>query len=158
MPTYVPIPKEALNGGWRLATKTVTFTGAANLGAVGAVPLFTVSGDVQIGTFAAECTTNLVDAGGGTPASLAFGVTGNTALFGDGSAIDPADAWGAGQWIAQGTNTAMAGGRANSNSHLDYMIDANIIGTVANESIDSGVIVVYVWWRPLSLGATLVAA
>lgn len=142
------------SGGWRLATKTVTFTGGAGAGAVGTVSLFTVTGDVQITGFAAKCTTNLVDAGGGTPAGLDFGVTGNTGLIGP--SIDPADGWDAGEWFDNDTAGQTAGGIEPGVAI--YNISANIIATVAFEAINSGVIVVYVWWRPLSAGATLVAA
>src|SRR3990167_10262985 len=60
-------------------TTTVTFTGAANLGEVGAVPLFTVTGEVLIERIVPFCTVNLTEAA--PTATLALGVTGSTGLF-----------------------------------------------------------------------------
>lgn len=48
-----------------LYSKTVTFTGAAGVGAIGTIDLFRVTGDVLVRIFGA-CVTDLASAGGGT--------------------------------------------------------------------------------------------
>ena len=63
----------------RVVRKTITFTGAANLGAVGAVPLFTITGKVIVLSISGLCTVNLTEAA--PTATLALGVTGSTSLF-----------------------------------------------------------------------------
>lgn len=66
----------ANNDGRRLiAAKSITFTGGAGAGAVGTVPLFTVTGDVLLRNFLAVCGTTLVGAtatiSAGTAAAVA---------------------------------------------------------------------------------------
>ena len=70
--TYMDVMSPSLR-----ARKTITFTGAANLGAIGAVPLFTLTGQAIIDRIVARCTTDLA----GATATLALGVTGSTSLL-----------------------------------------------------------------------------
>ena len=130
------------------ASKTVAFTGAANLGAVGNVPLFTVTGEVLIVAIVPFCTETLV----GATATLALGVTGSTALF-----------------IAATTGTLItvnlfwvdtapdANGVALPVALKDIVITDNIVGTVAVVGVTDGTIRFDVLWRPLSTNG-LVAA
>jgi len=132
-----------------LATKTVTFTSAAGLGAVGNVPLFTVTGQVLIAAVVPFCTT-LLD---GATATLALGVTGSTALFvaaTTATEIDANEFW---------VDTAPdAYGIAIPAALKDIAITANIVGTVAVANITAGVLRLDVYWRPLSAGSKVVAA
>ena len=125
------------------ASVTVTFTGAANLGEVGAVPLFTVTGEVLIERIVPFCTTLLTEAG--ATATLALGVTGSTTLFiaaTNAVEIDANEFW---------VDTAPdANGVAVPAALKDIAITDNIIGTVGAQNVDSGVLRVDVWWRPLS--------
>ena len=132
------------------ARKTITFTGAANLGAQGAVPLFTISGRVIVERIAGYCTVDLVSAGGGT---LALGVTGATTLFigaTTATAIDVGEVWV--------STTPTAAGIALPAAMQNIVIVADIIGTVATGDITAGAIELVVWYRPLSEGSSLVAA
>ena len=131
--------------------KTITFTGAANLGAVGAVPLFTVTGEVLVEKIVPFCTTLLTEAA--ATATLALGVTGSTALFiAATTAVDiDADEF----WV---DTVPDANGIAIPAALKDIAITDNIIGTVATQAVNGGVLRVDVWWRPLSADGNVVAA
>lgn len=124
-------------------SKTVTFAGTAGLGAVGAVPIFTVTGEVLIEKLVPMCTVDLTEVA--PTATLALGVTGSTSLF---VAATTATAIDVGEfWVDTGPD---ANGIAIPAALKDIAITDNIIGTVAAQAIDSGAIRFDVWWRPLS--------
>lgn len=136
-------------------SKTVTLTGAAGLGAVGAVPIFTVTGEVFISKIVPICTVDLVSAGGG---SLALGVTGSTSLFvgaTTATAIDVGEFWltttpaAGGSQLHAGTTATVAGGE-------DFVITDNIIGTVSVADVTAGAIRFDVYYKPLSSDGTIV--
>jgi hypothetical protein len=136
-----------INSEVRQAAKTITFTGAAGLGQVGAVPIFTVTGQIVVEKIVGYCSVDLISAGGG---SLALGVTGSTALF---IAATTATAIDVGEvWIS---NTPTAAGIAIPAACKDIAITANIIGTVATGDITAGAINIAVVWRPLSSDGNL---
>jgi hypothetical protein len=135
-----------------LATKTVTFTGAANLGAVGNVPLFTVTGEVIVEYIVAYSVTTPV----GATATLALGVTNSTALF---IAATTATNLATGEFWTEATG----GGTANAGIAVPaamkgILVTSDIVGTVAVAAITGGVIRFDVYWRPLSANGALVAA
>lgn len=125
----------------RRAEKTITFTGAAGLGAQGAVPIFTVTGQVIVVALAPFCTVNLV----GASATLSLGVTGATTLFiASTTAADiDADEF----WIDA---TPDASGIALPAATKDIAIATNIIGTVGTADITAGAIRFVCYWMPLS--------
>jgi len=132
------------------ASKNLAFTGAAGLGAVGNVPLFTVTGEVLLLAVVPFCTESLVSAGGGT---LALGVTGSTVLFiaaTTGTDIDLGLFWI--------DATPDANGVAVPAALQNIAITDNIVGTVAVGAITDGTIRVDLWWRPLSPDGLVVAA
>ena len=145
----------ANTGGLTHVRKTVTFTGAAGLGAVGAVAVFTTTGRVLVNYYTVYCSTSLVDAGGGAPATLAIGVTGSNGLFSDGVVIDPADGLTAGDWYSLGIGPTTGGAYSVPTAQP---ISANVILTVANEAINSGVLVIDFWYTPITDDGKLVAA
>ena len=127
----------------RYVSKSITFNGAAGTGAVGAVPIFTVTGEVLICVLVPFCTTDLTE--GAPTATLALGVTGSTSLF---LAATTATAIDANEfWI---TTTPPANGFALPAAFKDIAITDNIIGTVATQSVASGVIRFDLWYLPLS--------
>ncbi len=133
-----------------LSSKILTFTGAANLGAVGAVPLFTVTGEVVIEKIVPFCTTLLTEAA--PTATLALGITGSTGLFiaaTTGTVIDADEFWV--------DTTSRPNGFALPAALMNIVITDNIIGTVASQAVSTGVIRFDVLWRPLT-GGSLVAA
>ena len=135
----------------RPVRKTITFTGAANLGAVGAVPLFTITGKVQVLAIVGFCTVDLTEAA--PTATLALGVTGSTSLFigaTTGTAIDANEFWA--------STTPTAAGIALPAALQNIVISANIIGTVASQAVNAGAIEMTVWYRPISEDGALVAA
>lgn len=134
----------------RTTTKTLTLTGAANLGqSASPITLFTVTGAVDISAIAGFCTTSLTSAGGGT---LALGVTGSTSLF-IGATTATTLTSTAGIWVS---TTATATGIALPAATKDIVIMANILGTVAVADITAGVLVIRVYWLPISLDGNLV--
>ena len=132
-------------------TKTITFTGAAGAGEVGTVSVFTISGGIiVVEEIAGRVTTNLT----GATATVALGVTGQTSLF-----IGATTATGLVTTAALWASTApTAGGIALPAATKQELIDANVIITVATANVTGGVLEIDVVWRPLTAGATLVAA
>ena len=134
--------RQATAGGLYLARSSVTFTGAANLGAVGAVPFFTVTGAVLVQYIVGFGVLTPVSAGGGT---LALGVTGSTAIFiaaTTATTITTGSTW---QTTTPNT-TALAVPAALK----EIVVSANIIGTVAVGTITGGTIQLECYWRPLT--------
>lgn len=139
---------------WRMATKTVTFTGAAGAGEIGTVNVFTISGDVEIAMEPVKCTTNLAGA-----ATLQLGVTGTATLFSAfWATFADASTFDAGEWWGGTTGSDGTPGGESGSGLLIAASGANVILTVAAANVTDGVLVFYLWWRPLSAGATLVAA
>ena len=134
----------------QFARKTITFTGGTNLGAVGAVPLFTVTGEIIV---ALLVPTGVTGPSAGVNSTLALGVTGATTLFiaaTDPTLIDPAEFW---------VDTAPdPNGIAIPAALKDIAITDNIIGTVAVAAITAGAIRFDIYWMPLSSDGNLVAA
>ena len=129
-------------------SKSITFTGAANLGAVGAVPWFTITGQVHIKKIVGRVVTSVTATAADT---LAIGVTGSTSLFI--AATDKANLVStAPVWV---DSTPVASGKAIPAACKDIAIAANIIGTVAGVAFTAGVIALDIEYLPLSTGASL---
>lgn len=122
--------------------KIITFTGAATLGQVGAVPIFTLTGAVMIEKIAGVASVDLVSAGGGT---LALGVTGSTSLF-----IGATTATGLTAGKSWQSTTPNITGLAAPSTLLNILIAANIIGTVATGDVTAGAIEFWVVYRPVT--------
>lgn len=139
-----------INGGLPFRTgKSVTFTGAAGLGATGTVSLFTVTGEIMA-KLVMKCTSDLVSAGGGT---IEVGVSGNTAfLHGQETAtnIDNGDV------VTSDAGTKVGGGLSLNEYFIGH--GADIIATVATANITGGVVAYTLLWRPISDDAAVVAA
>jgi hypothetical protein len=138
-------------GSPAVVRKTITFAGTAGVGAVGAVPLFTITGKVLVLSISGFCTVDLTEAA--PTATLALGVTGSTSLFIGATTATGIDV---GEFWVSTTPTAI--GIALPAGLQNMLINADIIGTVAAQAIPTGAIEMTVWYRPISLGATLVAA
>lgn len=135
----------------RKASVSITFTGAAGLGAVGAVPLFTVTGELIIVYLVPYSVLTPVSAGGG---SIALGVTNSTGLF-IGATTATTLATGEFWTEATGGGTANAGvglpAAGTSAPQLkDVAITSNIIATVATADVTGGTLRFDIWWMPLS--------
>lgn len=131
------------------AEKLITFTGAAGLGAIGAVPLFTIAGKVIIDRIIGVVETDLV----GATATLALGVTGATALLI--AATTAVDLDLDELWVSATPNAA---GIAIPAGLHDIAIAQNIIGTVATAAITAGAIRLYAWYTPITSNGALAAA
>lgn len=126
------------------ARKTLTLTGAANLGqSASVITIFTITGRVILDDLVAVCTTNLTSAGGGT---LALGVAGNTGgLVAATTATDITTTN-----LIWETATPTAGLLAIPAAEKLDVVTSNIIGTVAVADITAGVIVFDVFYYPLT--------
>lgn len=129
-------------------SKTVTFTGAAGLGAAGAVPWFTTTGQVRIKSISGRILTSVTGTAGDT---LALGVTGSTALFIGATAL-AALVSTTPVWVDA---TPVATGKAIPAALKEIAIAANIIGTVAGTALTAGAIALDVEYVPLTPGASL---
>ena len=138
----------------RYATKSVTFTGAANFGATGtAATLFTVTGEVLVVALVPFCTTLLTLSGTPTDGSLALGVTGSAALFVAATNVLDIDANEF--WVDTVPDPY---GVALPAALRDIVITDNVIATSAGtDNCNAGVIRFSVYWRPISTDG-LVAA
>lgn len=124
--------------------KTITFTGAANLGAVGTVPVGTVVGSVLLMYGGVRCTTNLTSAGGGT---LSLGTAGNV----DGvielttaTDIDANDIW------QDATPEVKV-----SPAIVNLVVADSLILTVATGDVTAGVLEFDFYYLPLSADGSL---
>jgi hypothetical protein len=141
-----PNPFAGVSNESNLATKTIAFDGTAGKGAQGTATLFTVTGDVLVQAFA-TCTEDLA----GASATISLGITGNaTALIAATTAtsIDVNMGW---RDTTPSTNETLA----TSSTILQAR---NILFVVATADITDGTLNFYVLWRPLSSGASVVAA
>lgn len=129
----------------RRASKSITFDDGAGTGDIGAVPIFTVTGEVLIEQIVPFCTTTITEEGTPGGATISLGVTGATTLFiGATTALDiDANEF----WVDTSPD---ANGVALPAALQNIVITDNIIGTIATDELDGGVIRFDVIWRPLS--------
>lgn len=133
--------------GANLARKTITFS---NTGP-GAETLYTVTGDVIV-KLIGVCTADLIDAAGG--GTVEVGLSGATAAI-----------------IAQTTTTAVDAREIWHDNSPDSEIEAlsvfreyiitdgnDVILTIGTQDVDSGALVFYCFWIPLSADGNVVAA
>ena len=139
----------------QFTTKTLTFTGAAGLGAVGNVPLFTVTGEVEILRIVPYVVGSLT-AGGQDDPTLALGVTNSTSLL---IAATPALDLGTGEFWVEATGGVIANAGVLIPAALkDVAVTSNIVGTVADHAVTGGVLRFDVYWRNLSGVSSVVPA
>lgn len=131
----------------QIATKAITFTGAANFGAQGNLPLFTTTGAVLVRQVVGYVSTSLT----GATATIALGVAGSTSLF-VAATIATTMTSTNNIWLS---TTATAAGLALPALASNIVVTANIVGTVAVAAVASGVLTIAVIYVPLSAGASL---
>ncbi len=127
----------------KLFTKTITFTGAAGLGAAGTVAIGTVTGRILITHGSVFCSTNLTSSGG----TLELGTADNTAGLIDqttASDIDANDFW------QDATPEVKV-----SPAIINQLVAASIIATVGSADITAGVLVFEFYWLPMSSNGNL---
>ena len=134
----------------RVASKTITFTGASTLGLHGtATTCFTVTGLILVEFIGGRVTTNLE----GATATLTLGVTSATTLFiGTTTATDLLTT--AANWVS---TTPTAGGLALPAAMQAIATNANVLCSSTHVSADvtAGVLEINMIWRPLTPGATV---
>lgn len=132
----------------RTHNKTIAFTGAAGLGAVGTVAIGTVTGRVFIHRITAYCTESLV----GATATISLGVTGATTFFVASTTAEDIDT---DEWWFDTAPDAAAFDISSSTGAFTSVIAADIIATVGTANITDGTIVFEVVWEPVSVGGSL---
>lgn len=137
---HVPITSLGLT-----ATKVITYS-TLTTGAVGVDTLFTITGNVAVRVFAV-CSTLLT----GANATLEVGVVGGTALIlaqTTGTDIDAGEVW------IDATPALIE----NLPAIKIVAEGADIIQTIATDTVDTGVLTYYCLWTPLSADGSVVAA
>lgn len=136
-------------GAYR-ASKTVEFDGTTNTGAVGTVPLFTVTGSV-FASVVSYCTEDLTE--GGATATIEVGITGDTAaLIAQTTAtdIDVGEIW---------IDATPADMKVNSSWFGAFIGGGeDIFATIAGNTVDDGTLTWVCFWTPLSDDGLIVAA
>lgn len=141
----------AIGSGSQRTSKSVTFTGASGLGAVGTVTYFNVTGEVLIERIVPYCSVDLTEAG--ATATCILGVTGSTSLFigsTNATTIDAGEFWV--------STTPTANGIALPATMQNIVITDNVILTVGAQNVNGGALRIDVIWRPLSSDGLLAAA
>jgi hypothetical protein len=139
-------------------TKTVAFTGAAGLGAVGTVALFTVTGRVLVRYFTAFCSESLDDAGG--TATLDVGIASDTNFYrlsptGGAVVLVADDFWaetGTAGGVQGGINMPVSAGVGGSGANglsEQSTIAESIFATVGTEDITDGTLIFTLEWKSL---------
>lgn len=129
-------------------TKTVTFTGAAGLGAVGLIPVFDLTGLVVCVKCVAWCTDDLISAGGG---SVSLGSVPNVVgliAATVATTIDTGEMW---LTTAPGVGTvSIPAVMTNAVWGSDISMDVTV------SAITAGVLNFYLEYFPLSVGAAVI--
>lgn len=131
------------------ARKTITFTGAAGLGAIGAATLFTITGKVIVDRIIATCTGSLT----GATATIALGVTSSTSLF-----IAATTATGITNGAIWASTSPNANGIALPAALQNIAIAQNILATIATANVTGGTLVIDVYFTPITDDGLLTAA
>ena len=127
-----------------LATKTVTFTGAATLGgAASNTTWFTVTGEVLVEYIVGWCVGTLGEAA--PTATITLGITGSTSLF-----IAATNSTGLTTGLFWVSATPTANGIAVPAALKGIAITDNILSACATQNTNSGSLRIDCWWRPLS--------
>ncbi len=134
--------------------KSLTFTGAANLGAVNtSASVFTVTGDVLVHALIAKCSTLLTESGATATVSLGT-VTQLTRFIGNTNSVD-IDADEA--WVST-TPTAGSIDLPDAMQSVVIVSGDDIVVRCLTQGTTGGVLEFTCFWEPISAGATLVAA
>ena len=142
--------KEVIPFGSYRGNKLVEFTGGANLGAVGTVPLFTVTGSVWV-TVTSFCTESLTEAG--ATATISVGITGITAgliALVNAVDIDIGEIWFDATPVDMEVLTSVGGAFIGGGE--------DIFATIAAQDVDDGTLEFVCFWTPLSSDGLVVAA
>jgi len=140
------------SGNLLRASKTRTFTGAANLGQAGTnTTWFTVTGEVLVLFIVGFCTTDLTEAA--ATATITLGITGETALFiaaTNAVTIDANEFWV--------DTTPVLDREILPAAVKDIAISADVVSAVAAQNINGGTLRIDCWWLPLSADGNVVPA
>ena len=144
-------PDQVGQFGSGVQSKIVTFAAGAGTGAVGVIPLFTVTGAVAF-NLSAICTTILATEAGATISVGTPGAVAGIIAVTTGVDIDEGDIW-----FAAAPATVLD---TIANAMLEFVIGdgADIQADVLVDAINSGVIEFRCFWTPLTANGNLVAA
>lgn len=137
-------------GPLNFATKTLTFTGAANLGEAGTnATVFTVTGEVLIVALVPFCTTLLTEAA--PTATVSLGTPGGgTLLIGTTNSVDiDADEF----WVdttPDANGVPLPSASSPPYGLKDIVLTSDVVVVCATQNTTGGVIRFDCWWLPLS--------
>lgn len=134
-------------GRWYGCKKTKTYTGAANLGGLGASTLFTVTGMVRLRLFA-RCTTNMAGATATNEIGTALSSIGLIPLTTMTNLIANEN------WNDATPDTSIEAETVSATK----IVNESIIETVRTAAISAGVIEYNILWQPVSADGSVVAA
>lgn len=138
-----------------LATKAFAAAGTSLTTVLSPVSAFTVTGHVMLRIFGVTGATPLASTG--TNGTLAVGISGSTTIYLGTTTADGTNFTAGAVWIdTSPTLKSEAFVAANLVWHL--VSSVTVIVTVATNSMTAGILTLYCEWRPLSSGATVVAA
>lgn len=138
-----------------LATKTFSAAGTSLTTGLSPVSAFTVTGHVMLRIFGVVGATPLASTSNN--GTLAVGISGSTTIYLGTTTADGTNFTAGAVWIdTSPTLKSEAFVAANLVWHL--VSSVTVIVTVATNSMTAGVLTLYCEWRPLSSGATVVAA
>jgi hypothetical protein len=138
-------------GQLQRSSLSITFTGAASLGATGDLPIFTTTGEVLIVYLVPFSVLTPVSAGAGT---ISLGVTNALTLFTGAATV--ATTLATGEFWTETTGGGVAeAGVALPATMKDIVISANILGTIAVGAITGGTLRFDAYWLPLSSNGAL---
>lgn len=139
----------------RIATEAIAAAGTSLTTGLSPVTLFTVTGLVLARVWGLVGATPLASTSNN--GTLAVGVTGNTAAFIAATTMDGTNFTAGSVWAGDTSPTVKA--EALTTGALNGVLCAsNIIMTVATNSATAGILNMYCEWRPVSAGASVVAA
>lgn len=134
----------------RAPTRTITFTGAANLGAVGSpITIWTLTGRVhlvELYQFVSTAMASTLNTG-----TIACGTAASTEDFFAAFTVG-AGVMATGDWFDGSVSVPEIG---DGMMHNGKVLNANLIFTIATNPITSGVLVVDGYYMPLTAGASL---
>ena len=139
----------------RAPTKTIAFTGAAGLGAVGDITVWTITGRVLVCWLTAFCTENFVSAGGGT---VSLGTATRVTKFiasATATTLNINEWWVDGTPITEAVNVINQTTNGSDPSQMNVNISSDVIIDVLTANVTDGTLVFDCWYLPVTSNGSL---
>ena len=139
----------------RAPTKTIALTGAAGLGAVGDVTVWTITGRVIVCWLTAFCTEDLASAGGGT---ISLGTASRVTKFLasiTATTLDINEWWVDGSPLSEALNIINQTTNGSDPSQMNVVLSSDVIIDVLTADVTDGTIVFDCWYLPITSNGSL---